>query len=132
MTARSYSPPPQRLLRCIAITLIVAGAEANPAPVAPTELSCSDRTGFERARCERQRAMQQTCDGVSDAFKQHCERCVHLANPIACVGYSGDERQQCDADNEALAACSEGTVEGFMVCMTRAAVATPRRIVSQR
>lgn len=101
---------------------------ASPIGTAP----CGDLSGLSRARCERQRELQATCSGVPGDARPHCERCFIAAHSMRCESYTGLDRQQCDVEQDALSACSAGSVETFTPCLNAAVQGGPVRLTAQR
>lgn len=114
------------------VVLMTSGLPAQARALPDRDVPCSERGGLERARCERQRHLQAVCGAVPGAARAHCERCFIAANTIPCERYDRDDRRRCEAEPEALPACSDGPVEAFMPCLNEALSSASVRLAAQR
>ncbi len=112
--------------------LMVSGLSAAARPMPNVDSPCNGLSGLERARCERQRQLQAVCGAVAGDARAHCDRCFIAANTVPCDRYEDDDRRQCEAELDALPACSDGPVEAFMPCLNRALSASPAAVTAQR
>jgi hypothetical protein len=116
----------------ISLVLIASSASAWARPMPNRDAPCSELAGLELARCERHRELQAVCGAVPGNARAHCDRCFIAVNTIPCERYAGTERRQCEAEVDAMPACSDGPVEAFMPCLSRALSASPAAVTAQR
>lgn len=104
--------------------LLLAMLAAAPAAQAH-EMDCSQRTGIDRARCERHQRMFERCSPVKGEEHFVCDRELLLAHPLDCGALQGDDAKRCAAEIAAFKACEPQAGRAFMRCVRDTIKASP-------
>lgn len=87
--------------------------------------SCDEKTGVEKARCERHQKMFDKCGVLKGEEHFVCDRAFLLANPLDCRKQSGDEKAKCEKEVAAFKTCEPQAGREFMRCVRKEAGSSP-------
>jgi hypothetical protein len=102
---------------CVAIPF-EAGAQAHT-------VECGQRSGIDRARCERHQKMAAQCGPLKGEAHFACDREFLLANPLVCPALAGADVQRCEAEGAAFKTCEPKPGGEFMRCVRDEIKASP-------
>lgn len=94
-------------------------------PSAAHQFDCQQRTGIDRARCERHERMFAKCGPIKGEAHFVCDREFLLAHPLDCKALAGEDAQQCRCEVDAFAFCEPNAGREFMRCVRERAKASP-------
>jgi hypothetical protein len=115
MTLRSSIP------RCAIGALLTLAATA----AAAHEFKCGERSGIDRARCERHEKMFAKCGPIKGEAHFVCDREFLLAHPLVCTALAGDDVKRCEAEVTAFKTCEPKPGRELMRCVRDEIKASP-------
>lgn len=89
------------------------------------EMNCEQRTGIDKARCERHTVMAGQCGPLKGEAHFACDREFLIANPLDCSRLQGADAQACQAELAAAKTCQAQPGRAFMKCVRDATAADP-------
>lgn len=109
----------------LSFPILLLSLLAAAAPAAAHEMDCSQRTGIDRARCERHQRMFERCSPVKGEEHFACDREFLLAHPLDCSALQGDDAKRCAAEVAAFKTCEPQAGRAFMRCVRETIKASP-------
>lgn len=94
-------------------------------PAAAHVGSCDEKTGVEKARCERHQKMFDKCGVLKGEEHFKCDREFLLANPLDCTKQTGEEKAKCEKEVAAFKTCEAQQGREFMRCVRKEAGSSP-------
>jgi len=87
--------------------------------------NCAQKSGIEKARCERHEKMYARCGPVKGEAHFACDREFLLANPLDCRAV-GTDTSACAAEGAAFKSCESNEGRAFMRCVRDLINANPQ------
>lgn len=87
--------------------------------------SCDEKTGVEKARCERHLKMFDKCGVLKGEEHFKCDRDFLLAHPLDCTKLTGAEKGKCEKELAAFKTCGAEQGREFMRCVRKEAGESP-------
>lgn len=87
--------------------------------------SCDEKTGVEKARCERHQKMFDKCGVLKGEEHFICDREFLRANPLDCGKQTGAEKAKCEKEVAAFKTCETQQGREFMRCVRKEAGSSP-------
>ncbi|MBL8517935.1 MAG: hypothetical protein JNM76_13315 [Betaproteobacteria bacterium] len=87
--------------------------------------SCDEKSGVEKARCERHQKMFDKCGVLKSEEHFVCDRAFLLANPLDCGKQTGEEKAKCEKEIAAFKICEPQAGREFMRCVRKEAGSSP-------
>lgn len=106
----------------LAMLVLAAGPRAE---AQSHRFDCAQRTGIDRARCERHERMYAKCGPIKGEAHFACDREFLLAHPLQCTALAGDDAKQCQAEVAAFKTCEPKAGREFMRCVREQIKASP-------
>jgi hypothetical protein len=78
---------------------------------------CANKTGTEKARCERHEFMYKKCGPLKGDAHFACDREFLIAKPLDCKKQTGKEAEKCEAEVKAFKTCEPKAGREFMKCV---------------
>jgi hypothetical protein len=100
----------KRATMALSFALMGVSAAAN-------EFKCNERTGIDRARCERHEKMFAKCGPVEGEAHFVCDREFLIAHPLECKVLTGDDLARCEAEVAAFKVCELRQGREFVRCV---------------
>jgi hypothetical protein len=89
------------------------------------EMNCEQRSGIDKARCERHAVMAGKCGPLKGEAHFACDREFLIANPLDCSKLQGNDARACQAELAAAKTCEPQAGRAFMKCVRDATAADP-------
>lgn len=86
---------------------------------------CDEKTGVEKARCERHLKMFDKCGVLKGEEHFKCDREFLLANPLDCGKQGGEEKAKCEKEVASFKSCEAKPGVEFMRCVRKETGASP-------